>query len=240
VSQKQHGRDTNPARPPRVDSDACGVDTAPRPSRSLILLIVAITVVPLGTLLWVGWRPLEQDRLLEAQQAQQRVERAADLAVGALQRAISSSERRLAADEETWPNGAVALTIRGDRIDVSPKGRVAFLPVVPPHAEPPPAIFARGDDLEFRQRDHAAAGRFYRDLARSSAAAVRAEALLRLGRNLQAAARTDEALDAYSKLGDVRDASIAAYRPRSSRATRAAHCSKPANDPKSCGAKLNS
>ena len=46
-----------------------------RPPRKLIALIVAITVVPLVTLLWLGWRLLEQDRVLEGQQIQQRVER---------------------------------------------------------------------------------------------------------------------------------------------------------------------
>ena len=40
-------------------------------------MIVTITVVPLATLLWLGWRLLEQDRVLERQQIQQRVDTAA-------------------------------------------------------------------------------------------------------------------------------------------------------------------
>jgi putative toxin-antitoxin system antitoxin component (TIGR02293 family) len=69
------------------------------PPRNLIALILGITVVPLFTLLWLGWRLLEQDRVLEGQQAQQRMERAADLVVAAFERALSSSQQRLAAGQ---------------------------------------------------------------------------------------------------------------------------------------------
>jgi type VI protein secretion system component VasK len=68
---------------------------SPRPPRKLIALIGAITVVPLVTLLWLGWRLLEQDHVLEGQQIQQRVERGADLVVAALQRAIAGSEQQV-------------------------------------------------------------------------------------------------------------------------------------------------
>src|SRR5438034_11759617 len=107
------------------------------PPRKLGALIVGITVVPLATLLWLGWRLLEQDRMLEGQQVQQRVERAADLAVAALQRAISSSEQRLAAGSEQWPEGAVAVTFHDGRAEAHPKERVAYLPVVAPLREAP-------------------------------------------------------------------------------------------------------
>jgi signal transduction histidine kinase len=181
----------------------------PHRSRSLILLIVAITVVPLATLLWVGWRLLEQDRLLQAQQTEQRIERAADLVVAALQRAMAASERRLAADGGEWPEGAVAVTFSDGLVQASPRTRLAFLPVVQRPHEPPAAVFTRGDELEFRQRNHAAAAEFFRDLAGSSPAAdVRAVALLRLGRNLHAARRTREALDAYAQLTELAGVSI--------------------------------
>ena len=66
-----------------------------RPLRSLVALVIGVMVVPLLTLPWLGWRLLEQDRALESQQVQQRVERAADLVVAALQRAISASEQTI-------------------------------------------------------------------------------------------------------------------------------------------------
>src|SRR5262245_8220029 len=122
------------------------------PPPSLIALIIGITVVPLATLLWLGWRLVEQDHLLEVQQAQQRVERAADLAVAALQRAISSSEQRLAAGSGRWSEGAVAVTFREGLVEAQPPERVAYLPVVKPLREPSAATFASSDALEFRLR----------------------------------------------------------------------------------------
>src|SRR5947209_8063503 len=123
------------------------------PLRRLGALIVGITVVPLATLLWLGWRLLEQDHMLENQQVRQRVEHAADLAVAALQRGLSLSEQRLAADSQQWPEAAVAITFRDGRVEAYPKERVAYFPVIPPLREASAATFTQGEDLEFRRRD---------------------------------------------------------------------------------------
>ncbi len=100
-----------------------GIGMSPRrPARSarrLVALIVGVTVVPLATLLWLGWRLAEQDRVLEHQQVQQRVERAADLIVAALQRAGSrSTASPMAAD---WPHGAVAVVFRWPATSCCPR-----------------------------------------------------------------------------------------------------------------------
>jgi signal transduction histidine kinase len=174
-----------------------------RTPRGLIALILAITVAPLVTLLWLGWRLLEQDRLLEGQQVQQRMERAADLVVAALQRALAVSEQRLAAGSVQWPAGAVAVTFRDDRAEAHPHERVAFLPAAQPLREAPAATFARGEELEFRTRDHAAAARVFRELAPSPDRAVRAGALLRLARNLHKAGQAQEALATYTQLSGI-------------------------------------
>jgi signal transduction histidine kinase len=173
---------------------------SPLPPRNLIGLIVAITLAPLAVLLWLGWRLLEQDRILEGQQIQQQIERSADLVVAALQRALASSEQLLAAGSTQWPDGAVAITIREGRMEAYPHGRFAYLPVVPQLSEAPGSAFAQGEELEFRQHDPAAAITAFRELAKSSDPALRAGALLRLGRNLAESGRTDEALGAYAQL----------------------------------------
>ncbi len=176
--------------------------------RSLIGLIVGITVVPLSTLLWLGWRLLEQDRILEGQQAQQRLERAADLMTGALQRAIASSEQRLAAGSQEWPDGAVAISLRADRIEAYPQERVAYLPAVAPLREGPSETFSEGEDLEFRKQDRLGAIAVFGELAKSSDPAIRAGALLRLGRNLSSMGRTREALAGYEQLSAMDEAAI--------------------------------
>src|SRR5262245_33635407 len=121
--------------------------------RKLIALIISITVIPLGVLLFLGWRLLEQDRIFERQQVQQSVERAADLVVAALDRAIAKSEQRLAAEDADWPEGAVAVVIRDDRIHVHPTGRIAYAPVVQPLPGASPEVFADGEGAEFAKHD---------------------------------------------------------------------------------------
>src|SRR5881296_1512268 len=91
-----------------------------RSPRILIALIAGITIVPLATLAWLGWRLLEQDRSLERQQIQQRVERAADLAVDALRRALAASEQRVATGAGHSEPGAVVVSFRDHRVDVAP------------------------------------------------------------------------------------------------------------------------
>jgi signal transduction histidine kinase len=175
------------------------------PSKKLIALIVVITVVPMATLLWLGWLLLSQDRLLEAHQRQQQIERAVDLVVAALQRSISISQQRLAAAAEDWPEGAVAVTFRTDGVAVQPKDRIAFLPTIPALPEPPAAAFVEGERLEFQQQDRPGAIRIYAELSKSSNPAIRAGALLRLGRNL---ANPNEALAAYSRLSMLDNTAI--------------------------------
>ncbi len=93
ASPKRHRPATNAAHPACTLRHTDMFSKGPaRPPRSLVALILAITVVPLVTLLWLGWRLLDQDRVLERQQIQQRVERGADLVVAALQRVIAVSE----------------------------------------------------------------------------------------------------------------------------------------------------
>lgn len=171
-----------------------------RPLRSLVALVIGVLVVPLLALPWLGWRLLEQDRALESQQVQQRVERAADLVVAALQRALAASERRLTGDAATWPDGAIAVTIDDARVEVVPAERVAYWPVAPPMPEAPAAAFAAAEQLELRDGNLRAAIAAFVRLAGSADPAVSAGAVLRLGRTLRKAGRHDEALVAYARL----------------------------------------
>jgi hypothetical protein len=59
------------------------------PRRGIIWVFVAVTFVPAATVLWLGWRLLDQDRRLETQYRQERREQAADRAVRSLQTALS-------------------------------------------------------------------------------------------------------------------------------------------------------
>ena len=166
------------------------------------MLLAVATAVPLAALLWVGWRALEQDRALENEQIRQQVERAADIVAAALQRAVAASERRLAQGSKDWPDGAAAMTVSGETVQVWPMGRAAYLPVAPQLTELSGAPFAAGEAVEFRQRDLNGAAAIYRDLAGSNRRDVRVGALLRLARCLRASGKQAEALPFYARLLD--------------------------------------
>jgi hypothetical protein len=168
--------------------------------RGLIALIAGVTVVPLALLLWLGWRVVEQDRVLERQQAQERLERASDLVAAAIQRAVGSSEQRLAAGADDWPENAVTVVFQNERIEAQPRHRLAFLPKVFGRREAPVEPFEEGEAVEFRHRDRAAALSVYRALTTSRDDGTRAGAWLRLGRNLAAMGRIDDALAAYEEM----------------------------------------
>jgi signal transduction histidine kinase len=178
------------------------------PPRRLVLLIAGITIVALAVLSWLGWRLIEQDRLLENQQVQQRVERAADLVAAALQRALATDGQRLAAGNQEWSAGAVSFVFREGSMAAYPSGRVAYLPMARPLREPPAAAFAQGEELEFRRGDHAAAAQWFDKIAQSPDPAVRAGALMRSARNLQALGRPDQALAAYARLAEIGGVSL--------------------------------
>ncbi len=168
-----------------------------------------MTVVPLALLSWLGWRTLDQDRLLEGLQVRQRLELAADLLAAALQRAVAADAQRLAAGHSEWPEGAVAIEFVAGLARAYPKERIAYLPAVPALPEAGAGVFSQGESLEFRRRDHAGAVRVFREMATSSDPAVRAGALLRLARNLRAIGRNEEAIEAYTRLSGIDEVSVA-------------------------------
>ena len=171
----------------------------------VLTLVVALTVVPLAVFLALGTRLLDQDRRLEEQRARDRLQTAAELVAATLHRAISSSEQRLISAAADWPDGAIAVTMTSNAVDVRPPGRVAYLPVVPALQPVPLEPFRDAEVLEFQKRDRIAAIAAYRAMAFSADRAVRAGALLRLARNLDEVGRHDQALDAYAALAGTDD-----------------------------------
>jgi len=182
---------------------------ARRPGRLLpaktVALFVAVAVVSVIAVVWMGARLLVQERAIEAQREEERREAAADRVVAGLEQVLLAEERRLA-------NPRVADLAAGDDvlvvvaspagITVSPEKTLLFYPVMPAAREAPPSLFARAEKSEFVERDPAGAIAILRSLRASRDPVVRAGAELRLARNLRKAGRPDEALRVF---GDLRD-----------------------------------
>lgn len=186
------------------------------PPRRVVVLFLALTLAPAGGLVWLGWRLLEQDRALEAQRTQERRDNAADLAVSALDRELSTARQRLVQPHQPTglasPRDSLVVVFRQQRIEALPAGRLLFYPYISPDVElagSGDSEFLRGEEYEFQHKDYAKAIESFRLLARSRNPAVRAGALLRLARNYRKAGNLRLALVAYEELSRTDRVAIA-------------------------------
>jgi signal transduction histidine kinase len=180
-----------------------------------------------GTVLaGLGFVALVQDRQALGQQRQDRLDRAAERAIGSLDRELRRWDDDLGewpgrpATPAAWPAairdaverpGAAALVEVHEAVEVVPPTAVLSSPRVSEASEAssgtPPEVRA-GETLELVRRDYAAAIALYRRLLESGRAPLRPWALHRLARTLTSAGRRDEAATAYAELERVDDARL--------------------------------
>src|SRR5450759_2425527 len=179
-----------------------------RPPRSLLTLYLAGAITGVVCLAWLAGRLLDQEQAVELQRAREQLEVAADRAVAVCQRSLNELERQAFAADGPLPPDTVAVI--ADRLSVRsrPAGRLVFVPVVAPSSDVPPGVFTAGEQAEFGKTGLANAADIYRALTRAPSRAVRAGALVRLGRTLRKAGRHAEALQAYAELARVDDVRI--------------------------------
>src|ERR1700681_1858236 len=68
-----------------------------KPPRSLLIILFLLTLVSVSALGWFGWKLLEQERVVEAQRAQDRVEQAADRIAATMRGTLAETGERLGA-----------------------------------------------------------------------------------------------------------------------------------------------
>ena len=193
------------------------------PPHQLLYSFLAVAVVLVGVMLWLGWKLLRQDQELASQRLQEIRESATDLAVAALQKSLSRIEeqmtrlvslapierrRQAAADAGTLTDDCALILFQPDAADDFPERRLPFYPAVPRQLEPPASLFAEAERLEFRQLNSAKAVEALREPARSPEPQIRAAALLRIARNYRKLGRWNEALAAYGELATVKATQI--------------------------------
>ena len=196
---------------------------APRYLSAAGFLGSLLVVLVLGLL---GWRILGQERELEAQRLQERLEDAADLLVARMQTALSEAEKRIAAyaglDPGDWQQAvsdasfyleedALLVRVGADGFQVAPERR---LPYFPPHPSnqngdvPDVPLgtengFALAEKVEFQDREYLRAAAAFRKLTTSRNPAIRASALLGMGRNQRKAEEFEAALQTYEELAGM-------------------------------------
>ena len=107
------------------------------------------------------------------------------------------------------PDDGVLLIERDNNIAAFPAGRLLYYPVAAPEPEAPPEAFTEGEVAEFQAGNLNKAIAWYRTLADSRDAAVRAGALMRLARALRNAGHNEEARAAYTHLATIHGVAVA-------------------------------
>jgi signal transduction histidine kinase len=179
-----------------------------RPPKSLLLILFLLTLVSVSALAWFGFKLLAQDRAVQAQQRQDRLEQAADRIAATLRGTLAETGELLSA----WlsvppppgkPEDGILLIGDGSAVAAYPAERLLFYPVSQNDPEAPAAVFAEGESLEFLQAQPARAAEVYRRIAESDDPAIRAGGLLRLARALGKAGRRDETAAVYSRMAAI-------------------------------------
>ncbi|HYW43898.1 MAG TPA: HAMP domain-containing sensor histidine kinase [Bryobacteraceae bacterium] len=185
-----------------------------KPPGTLLVILFLLTLVSVSALAWFGWKLLDQERIVETQRAQERLEQTADQISATLRGALAETGERLSAwvvapPADGEPREGLLLLLKENNLAATPSNRLLYYPLPSPDPEARPAVFAEGEALEFLQAKPAGAAEWYQHLAGSDVAAVRAGALLRLGRVLRNTGRIAESRAAYAKLADVAGARVA-------------------------------
>ena len=180
-----------------------------RSQRRVLASFLAVMLVLGAAFAWLGWRLLQQDRLLERQRTQERLEHAADRVLAALQQSVSEFDDLVGGSLSRSNSGlsrknelqeGVLLLVAGPQSVETYPDRLLYYPDLPLPAEPDASLFQAGEILEYQQNNPIQAIAAFQSLASSRDPAVRAAALVRLGRNLRKAGRFREALEVYSEL----------------------------------------
>ena len=162
-------------------------------------LIGVLLCLPAATVAWLGFRLIEQDRALEHQRLTERREQSATQAAQVLS--------ALLADPSLLTNTPAP----GALLARFPAAPLLFRQSGFDRPEAPPDLFTEGEKLEFQNGAAEKAIEAYRKLTQSNSPLIRAGALLRLGRTLQKAGRSNEALATYAALGKIEHANAGGW-----------------------------
>ena len=174
-------------------------------------LFVVLAVIPLGALGWLGWRLLEQDRALENQRSQERLEDTTTLVSHEIDRKLAEWAGAMADQGGPVDVPADAVVLLWDGRGLKRHLGIA-LPYYPAIFSPPEVkteTFADAEAQELREKDLAKAVESYRRLASTTDRHSRAVALVRLARSLRQDQRIQEALDVYTELEVMGDLAVA-------------------------------
>jgi signal transduction histidine kinase len=175
----------------------------------LLALYLVGAAAALGCVIYLAFRQLSQDSFVEAQRAKLRLDAFADRVVALSQQQLNELERTLrSVDPSRIPPDTIVLSGDDTSLRIIGGGPLLFQPVAPTSTVVPDDIFLAGELTEFGAAGPERAVELYRTLAAHSSRAVRAGALLRLGRTWRKLGRHVDAVNAYDRLERLSDVVI--------------------------------
>jgi signal transduction histidine kinase len=180
-----------------------------KPPRTLLLFLFLLTLVSVSALGWFGWKIVDQERMVEAQRLQQRVEQSADRIAATLRGMLAETGERMGVESITPPDDGLLLIVEDNRLTSKPANRLLYYPVAAAEPEAPPAVFAEAEAAEFLQPQLQPALALYQRLANSPNPAIRAGALLREGRVLRKMRQPAASRAVFQQLAGIQGAAVA-------------------------------
>jgi signal transduction histidine kinase len=182
------------------------------PRGNLTILFLAVAVISIVTLVWMGFRLVGQDRELEVQRLEELREQAADQFVSGLTEAIEEVQSKLtknpSLDFLVTTGDTLLVEATSKAVQVFPEGSILYYPVTFAGQDDSSQLFAPAERFEFVNRDFDGAIEALGKLAQAEDPAVRAGAKLRLARNLRKAGQPEAALRVYEELAGGIDPEI--------------------------------
>lgn len=179
------------------------------PRGNLTILFLAVAVISIVTLVWMGFRLVGQDRELEVQRLEELREQAAEEFVSSLTEAIEEVRLKLtknpSVDFLVRTGDTLLVEATSKAVQVFPEGSILYYPVTFAGQDDSSQLFAPAERFEFVNRDFDGAIEALGKLAQAEDPAVRAGAKLRLARNLRKAGQPETALSVYEELSGCID-----------------------------------
>src|SRR5258708_727287 len=127
-----------------------------KPPKSLLLILFLLTLVSVAALAWSGWKLLQQDRMVQAQQREELLDQEADRIVANLRGSLAETGDRLSAWLAVPPpagtlKDGVMLLVRDHVVSAYPASRLLYYPTQSGDPEAPAETFAAAEALESQE-----------------------------------------------------------------------------------------
>jgi len=177
-----------------------------KPPRTLLLILFLLTLVSVSAVAWFGGRLLQQEKAVEAQRSEERLEQEADRIAATIRGNLADAGERLGADEAA-PDGLLLL-LNDDGFTAQPPGQLLYQPDPAATPDAASASFADAELIEFAHGQPTKALEVYQRLGQSNNAAIRAGALMRMARVFRNIGQPEQARAAYQRLAAMSAVSV--------------------------------